>query len=72
MSQRKYWRVQIDANHKTVCPVCGHTNNHIADINNCNHLHKLTPKGVAYYFWGFTFVEIALASNRVPAQSRPS
>ena len=50
----KYYTVQMNPETKTtVCPVCSQVNNHIADVGNCNHLHKLTVKGLAYYFWGF-------------------
>ena len=49
----KFYRVQMNPETKTsICPVCDHTNNHIADAGNCEHLHKLTTKGVAMYFWG--------------------
>src|SRR6185437_15732126 len=51
---KKYYQVEMDKTNRTsVCPVCANVNDHKRTVDNCNHLHKLTAKGVAFYFWGF-------------------
>ncbi len=49
----KYWRVKVK-DHKSICPWCNpiRENNHITgDV--CEHVAKLTNKGIVFYFWGF-------------------
>ena len=49
----KYWRVEIK-DHKTTCPWCNpvRVNNHMTGAV-CEHVAKVTVKGVAFYYWGF-------------------
>ena len=49
----KYWRTQI-VNGKSICPWCNpkRENNHITgDV--CEHVDKVTVKGVVFYFWNY-------------------
>lgn len=47
----KYWRVEVK-DHKTTCPWCNRVNDHITG-NVCEHVEKVTSKGIVFYYWGF-------------------
>lgn len=57
----KYYRVNLDSNRQTTCPVCGKINRHVTG-QDCGHVAKVTAKGVVWYYWGF----------RPPGFTRPS
>lgn len=49
----KFYRYQRKEGERTsVCPVCATVNQHVTG-KHCGHVHKVTPKGVVFYFWGF-------------------
>lgn len=47
----KYWRTQLDLDGRTVCPWCGRVNHHKTG-QCCEHVAKVTVKGVVFYYWG--------------------
>ena len=47
----KFWRTEL-SNNRTTCPWCAANNDH-ATGNVCEHVAKVTVKGVVFYYWGF-------------------
>ena len=42
------FRVPV-GNGSTTCPICSRVNNNTANIDNCDHVYKITPSGIVWY-----------------------
>lgn len=51
MSTPKFYRSQISPDGTSKCPWCGNVNKHNTG-NVCEHVAKLTNKGVVFFYWG--------------------
>lgn len=47
----KYYRTDIRKDRTTVCPWCSRVNRHMTG-DNCEHVYKVTAKGLVFYYWG--------------------
>ena len=50
----KYWRTALH-DHRSTCPWCSVVNDHRTGAV-CDHVFKVTDKGVVFYYWGIRLV----------------